>query len=62
VTIHEGRNRQIKRMLEEIGYEVQELDRVVFANLDLHGLKRGEWRYLSKKELAEIKQLVAYEN
>ncbi|MFC2089070.1 pseudouridine synthase [Calditrichota bacterium] len=62
INIHEGRNRQIRKMFEAIGYEVQELNRVVFANLDLHGLKQGEWRYLTKKELAEIKLLVNYEN
>lgn len=62
IDIHEGRNRQIRRMFEAIGYEVQELNRIAFANLDLHGLKPGEWRYLTKKELDELKQLVDYEN
>jgi len=60
MTIHEGRNRQIRRMFEAIGYDVQELDRVVYANLSLHGLKRGEWRYLNSNELDELKDLVNY--
>ncbi len=62
ITIHEGRNRQIRRMFEEIGYEVQELERIAFANLDLRDLKQGEWRHLTKSELAEIKQLVRIDN
>jgi len=58
ISIHEGRNRQIRRMFEELEYEVQELDRIRFANIDLSGLKRGEWRHLTKKEIAELKQIV----
>ena len=58
ISIHEGRNRQIRRMFEELDYEVQELDRIRFANIDLSGLKRGEWRHLTKKEIAELLQIV----
>ena len=60
ISIHEGRNRQIRRMFESQGYEVQELDRVLFANIDLKGLKRGEWRHLTTKEISELKKIVEY--
>ena len=58
ISIHEGRNRQIRRMFETLEYEVQELDRIRFANIDLTGLKRGEWRHLSKSEVTKLKQIV----
>ena len=60
ISIHEGRNRQIRRMFEALEYEVQELDRIRFANIDLSGLKRGEWRHLSKNELSELKEIVEF--
>jgi len=58
ISIHEGRNRQIRRMFEALEYEVQELDRIRFANIDLTGLKRGEWRHLSNNEISKLKQTV----
>jgi len=58
ISIHEGRNRQIRRMFEALEYEVQELDRIRFANIDLTGLKRGEWRHLTNNEISKIKQIV----
>jgi 23S rRNA pseudouridine2605 synthase len=60
ISIHEGRNRQIRRMFESLEYEVQDLDRIQFANIDLHGLKRGEWRKLTNKEIIEIKKIVGF--
>jgi len=60
ISIHEGRNRQIRRMFEKLEYEVQELDRIRFANIDLSGLKRSEWRHLTKNELSEIKKILEY--
>jgi 16S rRNA U516 pseudouridylate synthase RsuA-like enzyme len=45
-------------MFETLKYEVQELDRIRFANIDLTGLKRGEWRHLTKNEISEIKKIV----
>jgi 23S rRNA pseudouridine2605 synthase len=60
ISIHEGRNRQIRRMFEMLEYEVQELDRIRFANIDLSGLKRGEWRHLTKNELSELKEIVEF--
>ena len=58
VKIHEGRNRQIKRMFELFEYTVDSLDRIAFGPLHLTGLKRGEWRYLKKAELDELRSCV----
>jgi pseudouridine synthase len=55
VRIHEGRNRQIKRMFELYDYEVEELDRIGFGPLTLTGVKRGEWRYLKQAEVDSLK-------
>ncbi len=51
ITIHEGRNRQIKKMFESIGCSVSYLKRVSIGNLGLGGLKAGEWRYLNSDDL-----------
>ena len=55
VIIHEGRNRQIRRMFELYDYVVDELDRIAFGPLTLTGLKRGEWRYLKPEEVDELR-------
>ena len=52
LTIHEGRNHQVRKMFESIGYQVLKLKREKYANLDLKGLKPGEYRKLSNKEIA----------
>ena len=57
VTIHEGRNRQVRRMFDAIGHKVLLLRRVRFGVLDLGDLKRGEWRELTPEEVAELKKL-----
>ena len=49
LTLHEGRNRQVKRMLEAIGHPVSRLHRSRYAGLDLRGLAPGEWRELTKR-------------
>ena len=46
LTIHEGRNRQVKRMLEAVGHRVRRLHRSRYANLTVDGLEPGEWREL----------------
>ena len=56
VTIHEGRNRQVRRMFEELGYKVLMLRRVRFGPLDLGDLKRGQWRFLEENEIRELKR------
>ncbi|MEJ6951019.1 pseudouridine synthase [Natronospora cellulosivora (SeqCode)] len=57
LTIHEGKNRQVRRMCENIGYEVYKLKRISFAFLDLHGLKEGSFRELSNEEVAKLRSL-----
>lgn len=57
VTIHEGRNRQVRRMLETVGHTVLMLRRVQFGPLQLGELKRGQWRELTEEEVRKIKAL-----
>jgi 23S rRNA pseudouridine2605 synthase len=58
LTLHEGRKHQVKRMCETAGHAVRALHRSAYASLDLAGLKPGEWRELSQKEVAGLKKLV----
>ena len=62
VTIHSGKNRIVRRMFEFLGYEVIKLDRVVFAGLTKKDLPRGNWRFLTKKEIAFLKMLSTKQN
>lgn len=55
VTIHEGRNRQVRRMFAAIGCDVKRLRRIKFAGLMLDGLKAGEFRELRAEEVARLK-------
>lgn len=55
ITIHEGRNRQVKRMCEAIGRPVLDLMRISFGGLALGDLEPGEWRYLSADEIKRAK-------
>ena len=57
VTIHEGRNRQVKKMFESVGKEVEFLKRVAVGDLRLGGLKRGEYRFLNDYEVEYLKNL-----
>ena len=57
IAIHEGRNHQIKRMMEAVGYPVMRLKRTQLAFLDIRSLKPGEWRELSLGEVTRLKQL-----
>lgn len=58
--IHSGRNRIVRRMFEHLGYRVVKLDRVYFAGLTKKNLTRGKWRFLSEKEISQLK-MNAYE-
>lgn len=51
VRIHEGRNRQVRKMCEAIGHEVKKLKRVAMGRLELGSLQEGNWRFLSQDEL-----------
>ena len=57
VTIHEGRNRQVRRMFDAVGHRVLLLRRVRFGPLELGALRRGEWRELTEEEIARLKAL-----
>ena len=57
VTIHEGRNRQVRRMFDAVGHRVLLLRRVRFGPLELGALRRGEWRELTEDEIARLKAL-----
>ena len=54
LTIHEGRNHQVKKMFESVGLIVDKLSRTRFGTLDLTGLRPGESRRLSKKEISQL--------
>ncbi len=55
LTIHEGRNRQVKRMLEAVGHPVTRLHRSEYAGLDVAGLEPGEWRELTRDEVERLR-------
>ena len=55
LTIHEGKNRQVRRMFEALGYEVIKLKRESIEDLTLEGLKKGEYRPLT---IHEVKRLI----
>src|SRR6185369_17676532 len=58
ITIHEGKHRQIHRMLEALGHRVDKLQRVAFANLTFHELRVGDARELTQQELNELRDSV----
>jgi len=55
IEIHSGKNRIVRRIFEALGYRVIKLDRVFFAGLTKKNLRRGEWRYLTEKEVAMLR-------
>ena len=56
VVIHEGKNRQIRRMCRQCGLEVLRLQRVAEHTLTLGDLKVGQWRYLTAQEVQALKE------
>jgi 23S rRNA pseudouridine2605 synthase len=56
VAIHEGRNRQIRRMAEATDLKVGKLKRVAFAGITIEGLRPGQWRELTDRELSRLKR------
>ena len=56
ITLIQGLNRQIRRMCEYLGYEVETLKRERIMNIELGKLPIGKWRYLTEKELKDLKQ------
>jgi len=59
IEIHSGRNRIVRRIFEQLGYDVRNLDRVMYANLTKKNVDRGKWRFLSEKEVRLLKFLNA---
>ena len=57
IEIHSGRNRIVRRMFEHLGYDVKNLDRVLFANLTKKNVERGKWRFLKEKEVRLLKYM-----
>lgn len=55
VEIHSGRNRIVRRIFEHLGYDVKNLDRVMFGGLTKKNVERGKWRFLNEKEIRELK-------
>jgi pseudouridine synthase len=58
LTVHEGRKHQVKRMCEAVGHPVRRLHRTGYAGLDVRGLEPGEWRDLTREEVAALRRLV----
>ncbi len=54
ITIHEGKNREVRKMCEAIGKKVLALHRAKIGNIDVKDLKIGKWRYLTKEEIESI--------
>jgi 23S rRNA pseudouridine2605 synthase len=59
IEIHSGRNRIVRRIFEQLGYDVRNLDRVMYANLTKKNVDRGKWRFLTEKEVRLLKYLNA---
>jgi 23S rRNA pseudouridine2605 synthase len=57
VLIHSGKNKNVARIFSHLNYDIARLDRVMFANLTKKDLPRGEWRFLTDKEVAFLKML-----
>lgn len=60
IEIHSGKNRIVRRIFEHLGYKVTKLDRVQFAGLTKKNLRRGDWRFLTEKEV-DMLRMGAYE-
>lgn len=54
LSIHEGRNRQVRRMFESLGHRIRHLERVQYAGLTTEGIRKGKWRRLSRDEVAAL--------
>jgi 23S rRNA pseudouridine2605 synthase len=55
IELHTGRNRIVRRIFEHYGYDVKGLDRVTFAGLTKKNVTRGKWRFLTEKEVRDLK-------
>ena len=60
IEIHSGKNRIVRRIFEALGYRVTKLDRVQFCGLTKKNVRRGDWRFLTEKEV-EMLRMGAFE-
>ncbi len=54
ITIHEGKNREVRKMCESLGRKVKALHRTKIGNISVKSLKPGEWRYLKEEEIKKM--------
>ena len=57
IEIHEGRKREIRKMLEAVGHRVDDLRRIEFAGLTVEGLNPGHWRFLDPREIERLREM-----
>jgi len=58
MSIYEGRNRQVRRMIEYFRHEIVKLHRTYYAGLNVKGVRQGRWRFLRPKEVKDLRMLV----
>ena len=54
VVIHEGKNREVRKMFDAINVKISSLRRTKIGNVCIDGLNRGKWRYLTKEEIEDF--------
>ncbi|MFP4369262.1 MAG: pseudouridine synthase [Candidatus Kapaibacterium sp.] len=57
ITLIEGKNHEVKNIFAHFGYKVKQLDREIFASLTTKGMKRGQYRYLNRKEITKLRRI-----
>jgi len=62
IVLLEGRNRQIRRMVKELGYKVKRLKRIRMAHIQLGDLPEGAWRHLTRSEMKRLAAQVTGKN
>jgi 23S rRNA pseudouridine2605 synthase len=62
ITIHEGRNRQVRKMFEAVGHIVLRLKRIAIGPITIDGLEEGKWRRLDRKELEVLRKMTGIQN
>ena len=60
IILVQGLNRQIRRMCEYLGYEVEKLERIRIMNISLKGIGLGDWRFLDEEEMRVLKEAIAH--
>ena len=54
IIIHEGKNRQVRKMIESVGKRTIKLERRKIGDIDIKDIKKGQWRYLSRQEVDKL--------